>query len=122
MWAGEYQGTGLQEPWSKGRPTVDTDSNDDDLFFWGSAGWEITRKLIQKLKAESEASGGRLLLLHFPSEGLVRSGITLPNKEFDAFLNQNGIPHVSLFPDYYALESEELHQHFIPNDGHWTCC
>ncbi len=118
--AGENKGAVLQEPWSNERPMVDTDSDDDDLFFWESAGWEITRKLILKLKAESDAAGSRLVLLHFPSEGLVRSGITLPDKEFDVFLNQNGIPHVSLFQDYYALESGELRQHFIPNDGHWT--
>ncbi|HYQ73301.1 MAG TPA: SGNH/GDSL hydrolase family protein [Gammaproteobacteria bacterium] len=118
--AGEYQGTALQAPWSKGRPVVDTDSDDDDLFFWESAGWEVTRKLILKLKDESEAAGSRLVLLHFPSEGLVRSSIDLPDEEFDAFLNKNGIPHVSLFQDYYALTSEELQQHFIPNDGHWT--
>ena len=118
--AGGDNGDILNDTQSSARNMVDTEFNDDDPFFWDSEGWEITRKLIQKLKDESEAAGSRLVLLHFPSEGLVRSGITLPDEEFNAFLNQNGIPHVSLFQDYYALESEELHQHFIPNDGHWT--
>jgi hypothetical protein len=102
------------------RPMVDSDSGDDDLFFWESAGWEITRMLIKKLKAEAEASGSRLLVLHFPSEGLVRSGIPLPHNQFDAFLEQNSIPHVSLFQGYYSMEPEVLQQHFIPADGHWT--
>jgi len=101
-------------------PGVDTGSDDDDLFFWESAGWEITRKLILKLKAEVETAGARLVVMHFPSEGLVLSGIPLPHKEFDAFLDDNGIPHVSLFHDYYSLDAAALQRHFIPGDGHWT--
>ena len=116
----EYQDTVLNEPGLEGHLLLDTDSDDDDLFFWDSAGWAITRMLIVKLKEEAEAAGSRLVLLHFPSEGLVRSGIPLPHAEFDAFLDENGIPHVSLFQDYYALAPGELHRHFIPDDGHWT--
>lgn len=117
---GEHQDTVLKEMQTKGHPMVDTDTEDDDLFFWDSDGWEITRELIKKLNAEVMAAGSRLVLLHFPSEGLVRSGIPLPYEEFNAFLNQNGIPHVSLFKDYYDMEDEDLKQHFIPDDGHWT--
>ena len=99
---------------------VDTKDDDDDLFFWDSAGWEVTRKLIIKLKSEVEAAGGRLVLMHFPSEGLVRSGIPMPHEKFDSFLDQNDIPYVSLFRDYYSMGPADLRQHFIPNDGHWT--
>ena len=98
----------------------DTDLDDDDLFFWDSAGWEVTRKLIIKLKSEVEEAGSQLVLLHFPSEGLVRSKISLPHEDFDAFLEQNEIPYVSLFPDYNGFEHRELRKHFIPHDGHWT--
>jgi hypothetical protein len=101
-------------------PRLDTPHNDDDLFFPDSAGWDITRKLIVKLKTEVEAAGSRLLVLHFPSVGLVRSGIPLPHGEFDAFLDRNDIPHISLFPDYQGMTPEELQRHFIPVDGHWT--
>jgi hypothetical protein len=102
------------------QPVADTDINEDDLFFWTSAGWNITRELIIKLDAEVQAAGSRLVVLHFPSEELVRSGIPLPHEEFDAFLDQHGIPHVSLFRGYHALEPGELQRHFIPADGHWT--
>jgi hypothetical protein len=118
--AGQCQDVDLNTLQPEGLRIADTDINEDDLFFWTSAGWKITRKLIIKLKAEVDAAGSRLVLLHFPSEALVRSGIPLPHEEFDAFLDQNGIPHVSLFQDYYALEPEELQRHFIPDDGHWT--
>jgi len=117
---GDHQGTDNRQLQSNGRPVTDTDSDDDDLFFWDSDGWKITRKLIRKLNAEVVAAGGRLVVLHFPLEGLVRSGFPLPYKEFNTFLDQNGIPHVSLFQDYYAMRDEELDRHFIPNDGHWT--
>jgi len=120
LMVGEHQGTVPKELQSKERPMVDTDSGDDDLFFWESAGWEITRKLIKKLNAEAEAAGSKLVVLHFPSEGLVRSGIPLPFEEFNVFLDQSGIPYVSLFQDYYDMEPEILQQHFIPDDGHWS--
>ena len=116
----EHAGTVAEGLQLKGVPMVDTESSDDDLFFWESAGWAITRKLILKLKAEVEAAGGRLVVLHFPSEGLVRSGIPLPYEAFDAFLNLNGIPSVSLFQPYSAMDPEALRRHFIPGDGHWT--
>jgi hypothetical protein len=99
---------------------VDTGYNDDDVFFWNSAGWEVTRQLIVKLNADVEAAGSRLVVMHFPSEGLVRGGVPLPHPEFDAFLEQNGIPYVSLFPGYQAMDAGELRSHFIPGDGHWT--
>jgi hypothetical protein len=101
-------------------PVTDTEFDDDDLFFWNSAGWELTRKLILKLKAEVEAAGSRFAVLHFPSEGLVTSEYPLPHREFDIFLEENGIPYVSLFQDYATFDREELRKHFIPGEGHWT--
>jgi hypothetical protein len=118
--AGEENDAARQDPEIDSLPVTDTAYDDDDLFFWGSAGWELTRKLILKLKAEAEAAGGRFVVLHFPSEGLVHGKFTLPHQEFDAFLEQNGIPYVSLFQDYARFDPEELRKHFIPGDGHWT--
>jgi hypothetical protein len=110
----------LDDYQSRTHNMVDTEFKDDDPFFWDSEGWEITRKLIIKLKTETEAAGSRLVLLHFPSEGLVRSNILLPHEKFSNFLEHNNIPYVSLFQDYNAFEYEELRKHFIQGDGHWT--
>jgi hypothetical protein len=118
--AGEANGEALMDPGPGTSPMIDTEFTDDDPFFWDSEGWGITRQLILKLKAEAEAAGSRLVLLHFPSEGLVRSSISLPHGNFDDFLEQNDIPYVSLFQDYSALDDEELRKHFIQGDGHWT--
>jgi len=99
---------------------VDTEFDDDDLFFWDSAGWEITRKLILRLKMEVDAADSRLVVLHFPSEGLVRSRVSLPHEQFDNFVEKNNIAYVSLFQDYTSFTHDELRRHFIPEDGHWT--
>lgn len=120
MLAGDMQGASPQEKPDAGRIAGDTDYDDDDLFFWDSAGWRLTRKLLLKLRDETQAAGSRLVVLHFPSEALVRSAIPLPHKRFDTFLERNDITGVSLFGDYYAMEPGELHRHFIPDDGHWT--
>jgi hypothetical protein len=118
--AGDDNGDTLNDTKPGTHNMVDTEFNDDDLFFWDSEGWKITRELIIKLKTEAEAAGSRLVLLHFPSEGLVRSNISLPHEKFDDFLKQNEIPYVSLFHDYHAFEHKELRKHFISSDGHWT--
>jgi hypothetical protein len=102
------------------RPAADTAASEDDTFFWDSAGWELTRALILRLRDDAQAAGSRLVVLHFPSVGMVLSGIPLPDAEFDAFLTANGIPYVSLFPGYRTMDPEELQRHAIPGDGHWT--
>jgi len=102
------------------RPLADTDSIEDDVFFQDSDGWQLTRELILKLNAEVVAAGSRLLVLHFPSEALIRSGISLPDQAFNRFLARHDIPYISLFDDYRQLQPEQLQAHFIPGDGHWT--
>jgi len=118
--AGEDNGVSVSEIQANANSMVDTEYDDDDLFFWGSPGWEVTRKLITSLKAEVEAVGSQFVVLHFPSAGLVRSKVPLPHEDFDAFLEQNGIPYISLFHDYNSFGHDELQKHFIPGDGHWT--
>ena len=118
--AGEHAGGHGTDSQSGDLVMADTEFNDDDMFFWDSDGWDITRRLILRLRQETEAAGSRLVVLHFPSEGLVRSHIPLPHEAFDGFLETNGIPHVSLFQDYRDFPDDEMHRHFIRGDGHWT--
>ena len=118
--AGEENDAAEGDADTRSMPLTDTDYDDDDLFFWNSPGWIVSRKLILRLKSEVEANGSRLVVLHFPPEGLAHSTFALPCREFDRFLAQNAIPYVSLFPDYEAFDDEELRSHFIPGDGHWT--
>ena len=120
MIAGDQDGGRRSDPQPGDFLVADTEFNDDDAFFWDSDGWDITRRLLLRLREETVAGGSRLAVLHFPSEGLARSPVPLPHEAFDAFLETHGIPHVSLFPDYRDLPDDELRRHFIQGDGHWT--
>ncbi len=80
----------------------------DDLFFWESEGWEVTRKLMLKLKAEVEAGGGRLAVIQFPQNDQVHDYPATPNKEWQLFLETNGIRQLDTLPLYTRLNEEQL--------------
>ncbi len=99
----------------------------DDKFFFDSEGWELTRQLILKLKREVEQAGSRLAVIHFVQMDQVHDYPRLPRREFNAFLEQNGIPVFDTFPFYRKLDPETLvatslwreHQdHHFSEQGH----
>ncbi|QPJ62416.1 MAG: SGNH/GDSL hydrolase family protein [Candidatus Nitronauta litoralis] len=93
---------------AKTKLDVDQPSNFDDLFFWDSKGWEVTRKLMLKLKSKVEAGGGRLAVIHFPEYNQVHDYPDVPNQEWNAFLKTNGIPYFDTFPLYSKLSKEKM--------------
>ena len=97
-----------------------TDSVFDDLFFFNSEGWELTRKLLLKLKKEVEKNGSELALIHFGGAHQYRNFPALPLKQFDAFLESNGIAHFNAFDLFVKIDDEFLPENFIPNDGHFS--
>ena len=92
----------------------------DDLFFFDSEGWDITRKLFLKLKQEVKKNGGELAVIHFGGFHQYNNFPVLPVKEFDAFLNSEGIAHFNVFDLFVKIDDEFLPENFIPNDGHFT--
>ena len=98
----------------------DTASIFDDLFFFDSEGWELTRKLIVKLKQEVETNGGELAVIHFGGLHQYRNFPVLPVKQFDAFLESQGIAHFNAFDLFMKVDDEFLSKNFIPNDGHFN--
>ena len=98
----------------------DTISIFDDLFFFDSEGWDITRKLFLKLKQEVKKNGGELAVIHFGGFHQYNNFPVLPVKEFDAFLNSEGIAHFNAFDLFVKIDDEFLPENFIPNDGHFT--
>ena len=98
----------------------DTASIFDDLFFFDSEGWELTRKLIVKLKQEVETNGGELAVIHFGGLHQYRNFPVLPVKQFDAFLESHGIAHFNAFDLFMKIDDEFLSKNFIPNDGHFN--
>jgi hypothetical protein len=44
----------------------------------------------------------------------------LPLKQFDAFLESNGIAHFNAFDQFIKIDDEFLPENFILNDGHFS--
>ncbi|MBT6717146.1 MAG: SGNH/GDSL hydrolase family protein [Nitrospina sp.] len=110
----------------KEKPTVppeykeDTVSIFDDLFFFDSEGWGLTRKLFVKLNQEVQSNGGKLAVIHFGGAHQYRNFPVLPLKQFDNFLGSQGIDHFNAFDLFVKIDDEFLMQNFIPNDGHFS--
>ena len=102
------------------KDTKDTISIFDDLFFFDSEGWDVTRKLILKLKQEVQENEGELAVIHFGGLHQYRNFPALPLKQFDAFLESEGIPHFNNFNLFLKFDNELLNKNFIPNDGHFN--
>ena len=102
------------------KDTKDTISIFDDLFFFDSEGWDVTRKLILKLKQEVQENEGELAVIHFGGLHQYRNFPALPLKQFDAFLESEGISHFNNFNLFLKFDNELLNKNFIPNDGHFN--
>ena len=98
----------------------DTVSIFDDLFFFNSEGWVITRKLLLKLNQEVLTDGGQLAVIHFGGVHQYRNFPALPIQEFENFLATEDIAHFNAFDLFKNIDNEFLNQNFIPNDGHFS--
>jgi len=98
----------------------DTTSIFDDVFFFDSEGWNLTRKLLVKLKQEVQKNGGELAVIHFGGMNQYRNFSALPIKQFDAFLESEEISYFNTFDLFLKIDDEFLSKIFIPNDGHFN--
>ena len=73
-----------------------------------------------KLKQEVETNGGELAVIHFGGLHQYRNFPVLPVKQFDAFLESQGIAHFNAFDLFMKIDDEFLSKNFIPNDGHFN--
>ncbi|MBF0416067.1 MAG: SGNH/GDSL hydrolase family protein [Magnetococcales bacterium] len=102
------------------RDMVDTDSIYDDVYFWNSLGWRITRHVLLKLKREVMQAHGRLVVVHFPSRSQIMSPLPLPVEQFRQFLSRNAIPATDLHALFSLMPGTQLGRLHIPGDGHFT--
>ena len=99
----------------------DTVSIFDDLYFFDSEGWKITKKLIIKLHSEVRENGSKLAVIHFGGNQDQQSRIfQLPVKQFDRFLSDQGIEHLNAYELFAKMKDTDLEKYFIPNDGHFS--
>tara|TARA_Y100001960_G_scaffold102587_1_gene110458 strand:- start:280 stop:1446 length:1167 start_codon:yes stop_codon:yes gene_type:complete len=99
---------------------IDTVSIFDDLFFFSSEGWTVTRKLFLQLNQEVAAIEGELAVIHFGGLHQYRNFPVLPIQQFEAFLESQGIAYFNAFDLFKKIDDEFLHENFIPNDGHFS--
>ena len=118
----DYIKKNLSKEKQKSRPAYkkDTGSIFDDLLFFDSEGWDLTRKLIVKLKQEVQKNGGELAVIHFGWQHHYLDSSALPSKQFDAFLESEGISHFNNDLFLKIDDEELLNKNFIPNDGHFN--
>lgn len=107
---------------TKASPDIkDTVSIYDDVFFFDSEGWDLTRKLIVKLQSEVQENGSKLVVIHFGGNLAQQKLISkLPVKQFDRFLSDQGIEYLNAYELFSQMKDAELGKYFIPNDGHFS--
>ncbi|MFQ5672911.1 MAG: SGNH/GDSL hydrolase family protein [Nitrospinales bacterium] len=98
----------------------DTPSIFDDRFFFDSEGWELTRRLILRLRDEVRDNGGKLVVIHFLGLTDYKIKSPLPLKEFDDFLTREKIKYIDLSAKFGNMEEKELVENFIPGDFHFN--
>jgi lysophospholipase L1-like esterase len=102
-----YEGAVERAKQENGAPATQRDVVYDPAFAWDSSDWELTRRLILKLKAESEAAGARLVVFHIPMLAQLGLPRPLPYREFREFLAANGIASVDAFEALEALSAAD---------------
>lgn len=90
-----------------GGPAAQRELVYDPGFAWTSSGWDLTRRLILKLDAESRAAGAKLIVLQLPMLDQLEQPRPLPHRELRAFLAANGIASVDAFEALAALQAPD---------------
>jgi hypothetical protein len=92
----------------------------DPAFAWNSSAWDLTRRLILKLKQESNAAGARLAVFHIPMLDQLNLPRPLPYAQLRSFLAQNDIDNVDAFDALASLPAERLTALYIGDRVHFT--
>jgi len=92
----------------------------DDLFFFNSEGWQLTKKLILKFNADAKSIGSDFLVLQLVGAFRAKHYPDLPDKSLAWFLKKENIKSLNLFDYFKNLEDGELSPNFLPNDIHFS--
>ncbi len=101
-------------------PLINEPTSLDDPWFFNSEAWDLTKKLILKLKQEVETDGGKLIVMHFLGETQYQERHDLPIDEFNEFLKGNQIGVIDPNPVFFKMSREQLHSHYVPEDIHFN--
>lgn len=99
-------------------PAAQREAVYDPAFAWSSTGWDLTRRLMLKLKAESEAAGAKLVVLQLPMLEQLGLPRPLPYRELREFLAANGIASVDAFAALEALPAADRTELYLEDRVH----
>jgi len=92
----------------------------DDLFFFNSEGWQLTKKLILKFNADAKSIGSDFLVLQLVGAFRAKHYPDLPDKSLAWFLKKENIKSLNLYDYFKNLEDGEFSPNFLPNDMHFS--
>lgn len=101
-----------------GVPATQADAVHDPAFAWRSSAWDLTRRLMLKLKAESEAAGAKLVVVQIPALDQLGLERPLPYRELREFLAANGIASADAFAALEALPVPDREALYIGDRVH----
>ncbi len=108
----------LERAQATAKGPADPDNVDDAALHWDSGAWDLTRKLILKLKAECDAAGAPLIVFGIPMLEQITRKKALPYSEFRAFLSTHQITAIDAFDELAALGGREKAALYIGDHAH----
>ena len=95
-------------------------SQSDPAYAWNAAAWQLTRELMLKLKAETQAAGSALLVFQLPMLAQLDKSQPLPYRELREFLAKNGMGNADAFEVLEQLSAQQQRGLYLGDDVHLT--
>ena len=95
-------------------------SRNDPAYAWNAEAWQLTRELMLKLKAETQAAGSALLVFQLPMLAQLDKSQPLPYRELREFLAKNGMGNADAFEVLEGLSAQQQRALYLGDDVHLT--
>ena len=92
----------------------------DPAYAWNAGAWQLTRDLLLKLKAETQAAGSGLLVFQLPMLAQLDKAYPLPHRELEDFLAKNGIANADAFEALDRLTPQQQKALYLGDEVHLT--
>lgn len=93
---------------------------DDPAYLWDSDAWKLTRELMLKLKAETDAAGSRLVVFQLPMLDQISRPVPLPYQALRDFLGAHQVANLDAFARLEQLSAPQKRALYLLDDVHLT--
>jgi len=101
-------------------PATPAPTQNDPAYAWNAEAWQLTRELLLKLKAETQAAGSALLVFQLPMLAQLDKSQPLPYRELREFLARNGMGNADAFEVLEGLSAPQQRALYLGDDVHLT--